>query len=170
MVDYLRLCVDMDGYQCIIVAIQTTLKGNIMRTTYKLSSSALEKKAQYPEFWKKWIEGLRSNRYTQCKWAMADSNDECSACCLAVAEMHVNGRTFNEMFRSSGVAHKTPLSLEGGTDWTTHLNILSRVEGEEEAYMRNPEYLNDKCGLSFLQIADLLEKGTLTVEDSQDDE
>lgn len=110
---------------------------------------------KHPLGTKKWIEGMRSGRYTQTKGAMIDLSKEGSACCLMVACMVNDGLEWIE-----GHLGGKPSFIEGMPVWYQSL----RAHHSEMSGLPGPATWNDDIGLTFNQIADLLEFGVIEYE------
>lgn len=127
---------------------------------------------EHAEFTKKWIEGLRSGEYTQVQEAMVDPEIPSSACCLMVAEI-VNGRKWEDHkyacnYDEDGECFEVaalPSDLSSEIHWTE--NLYATYLSDEGNYIKrkpSPPTWNDDIGLSFNQIADLLEYGEVECE------
>lgn len=140
-----------------------------------LTEYAKETISENKEFIEKWIKGLRSGKYTQTRGAMVDPDLPNSACCLMVMEMECNGRKWEE-----GSYTVDEDEVVEGSEWGT---FVVRMPSEFSNGVRWPQILeatvygctstlvgcasphqwNDRYGLTFNQIADLLEHGEVEV-------
>lgn len=108
----------------------------------------------------KWIAALRSGKFKQRVGAMSYANIPTSACCLHVAACAVDGI---DWMHGAGCA--MPDDLEVAAPFALAVsNIAFSVKdvGTGHSVSATPADLNDEYELSFLEIAELLEKGTLT--------
>lgn len=106
-----------------------------------------------PEQLKIWIKALRYGKYKQCKGDMARKEVPNSACCLHVAAVEVDGAEYNKGF---GAGLPTPTDRFAYRASTTTL-----ASSPDESLELLPDVLNDDLGLTFSQIADLLEGKTV---------
>lgn len=126
----------------------------------------------HPEFTAKWISGLRSGKYTQQKFQMCDPGAPNSACCLHVMEIECDGKKWEEgyTFGLDGLplAYEVPCCLVDPLTLTGGFlpEDLSAMHEDEDIYhgIFKPQDWNDDLGLTFDQISDLLEHGTVEYE------
>jgi hypothetical protein len=131
-----------------------------------------------PEFTFKWIEGLRSGKYTQIRQVMFHPEIPNSACCLQVME-----ECCNELDRDITIQRAEDLGVSLHLPTCLYLvdkrplvlresepeNDICAIFYDELGPLENEEYTpvewNDELKLTFYQIADLLEKGEVILED-----
>jgi hypothetical protein len=123
----------------------------------------------------KWIAALRSEEYHQAFGNMCDPSLPNSACCLHVLEMEVGNKAWesgidkqlpNEITNenNTSLAHEEQAYVIDAVRFNETLaqDIKAAYEGQDYgAPIMKPSGWNDTVGLSFNQIADLLEYGVV---------
>lgn len=104
-----------------------------------------------------WCAGLRSGDYVQIKHEMCELDNPKSACCLHVANIVVDGNKWE-----SGIDSCTPCDMEVDAPFAIKAQVANFCDSSGNEY--RAEHLNDDAGLTFSQIADLIEFGELEVE------
>ena len=130
------------------------------------------------EITNKWIVGLRSGKYTQANGAMTNPNIINSACCLMVLEAECNNKSISDytyvdsdnIARSYGLPAdgSKPLQLLRAYDVSNLLPQGLQAElscgNQIIENSTTPSMWNDRFKLTFNQIADLLESGSINFE------
>ena len=120
----------------------------------------------------RWVDALRSGRYTQFQGGLVDAEDYNNRCCLGVAcDVRVSGIEFETEPTWDGyLLFKDVISKEGGNPWEyTVIGVLPETAMRSLGFdTSNPivafagdrkplSWLNDN-GHSFAEIADLIEQ------------
>lgn len=121
-------------------------------TTYNLSDASKDRIYEHKEEVKIWCDALRSGKYAQGKHSLHQETSG-SYCCLGVACKVLWG-TEDEVLKQYGVP-----SEAGLPNWSQ--NMIVYRDGLQG--INTLHGLNDQEGLTFNQIADLLEFGEVTV-------
>lgn len=113
--------------------------------TYQLRQEHLDKLNKSPVRLAKWVEALQSGEYKQGRESLYNDQD-CTYCCLGVAERVINGNTQGNM---------------GYLDYPSELKRHATFDGMLLEDMETDcgvsfAGLNDAFGLTFNQIANLL--------------
>lgn len=120
----------------------------------------------------KWAAALRSGKYTQNWGSMCDPNVPNSACCLHVLEVECNGLSWEagshigypSSVYERGFSQGSPVHFSG-----LLAEKLTAIDGGYGCYLPvKPDQWNDALGLTFNQIADLLEHGEVEFEEHDD--
>ena len=100
---------------------------------------------------KKWADALRSGKYTQGSHTLHDGNG--SYCCLGVLQV-INGRSVDGSLPSN-----TDEPVEIGDYLPESINLAYGATPNDRGHHcdNTPSVLNDLAGLTFPQIADLIE-------------
>ena len=126
----------------------------------------------------KWIVGLRSGKYAQANGAMTDPNIVNSACCLMVLEAECNNKSTSDY---TYVDSNNTVNSYGLTDDSAKCLQLLRANNASNLLPQalkaelscgnqvlenstTPSQWNDTLKLTFNQIADLLESGSINFE------
>jgi hypothetical protein len=103
-----------------------------------------------------WCAALRSGDFLQVQDKMCDSRIPKSACCLHVASIAVDDNDW-----SSGIDHRGPYDLEVSAPFA--LRAQDVIFKRQYGGVFCAETLNDSEGLTFNQIADLVDFGELEI-------
>lgn len=126
-----------------------------------LTEESKTKLKENQEFTDKWIAGLRSGKWMQCREMMVYPEIPNSCCCLMVAEIECNGAKWEDGIRFDKDAGElcnsgwdVPSDMASPSVWTEGLVAINE-------YGRTYQVVdwNDDLVLSFNKIADLLENG-----------
>ena len=118
-----------------------------------------------PEELEAWVEGLRGGKYKQHTGSMCNVNDTSSACCLQVAAIVVDHRAWDDSVIDGDPAY-TPADLEQAAPFARRAEELDAVVITETGWEFDFLEMNDELGLSFDQIADIIEGKEVEVHEA----
>ena len=147
--------------------------------TLTLTDTSKEVLRKNPVTLSKWIVGLRSGKWIQTYGAMTEQDNPSCACCLMVLEAECNGKTTSDYVNTTadglvyvqGMPSSRPNALKftGEPDGFMPEFLTAKYiyddDDKKSPITYSPMGWNDSLKLSFEQIADLLENGSITLQE-----
>lgn len=146
--------------------------------TLTMYPSYVEVLKENQEITNKWITGLRSGKWIQTSGAMTNLDVVNSACCLMVLEAECNNKSVDDymyvdehdLVRSYGLPADNSRCLKlrrtdsASTLLPQALKASLTCDDTVLESITTPSMWNDRYKLTFNQIADLLESGSINFE------
>ena len=138
--------------------------------TLTLTDTSKEVLRKNPVTLSKWIVGLRSGKWIQTYGAMTEQDNPSCACCLMVLEAECNGKTTSDYINTTMPSSRPDaLKFTGEHDGFMPEFLKAKYICDDDDKTLPATYFpmgwNDRLRLSFEQIADLLENGSITLQE-----
>ncbi len=143
----------------------------MLEYTLKLDDKSKKTLKENQEFVDKWVVGLRSGKYTQVKEAMVYPDIPQSCCCLMVAEIEGNGKSWEDGINPGNgytESYPVPSQMPNGCPWLENLVATHPPTTDFDRCEYQPYNWNDELELSFEDIATLLETGEVSYIGDED--